>query len=123
MTLSPYFNIHSTKHAGKVALVTGGSIAIGLAAARRLAHEGATVFITGRRQEALDIAVDDVGHGAQANRGGISSAVDIEKIIARVSSTHGKIDILFANAGGGEFAPLGGMTEAQFDKSTKRNSR
>jgi NAD(P)-dependent dehydrogenase (short-subunit alcohol dehydrogenase family) len=116
MTPSPYFNIHSTKHTGKVALVTGGSTGIGLATAKRLAREGATVFITGRRQEALDAAVEEIGHGAQAIRGDNSSAVDIEKITTRVSSTHTKIDILFANAGGGEFAPLGGITEAQFDK-------
>jgi len=116
MTPSPYVNIHSTKHAGKVALVTGGSTGIGLATAKRLAHEGATVFITGRRQEALDAAVDEIGHGAQAIRADNSSAADIEKIIARVSSAHKQIDILFANAGGGEFAPLGAITEAQFDK-------
>ena len=116
MTPSPYLNIHSTKHAGKIALVTGGSTGIGLATAKRLAHEGATVFITGRRQEALDAAVDEIGHGAQAIRADNSSAADIEKIIARVSSAHKQIDILFANAGGGEFAPLGAITEAQFDK-------
>jgi NAD(P)-dependent dehydrogenase (short-subunit alcohol dehydrogenase family) len=61
MNTSPYFNIHSTKHAGKVALVTGGSTGIGLATAKRLAREGATVFITGRRQQTLDAAVDEIG--------------------------------------------------------------
>ncbi|WP_423369908.1 glucose 1-dehydrogenase [Burkholderia sp. LMG 32019] len=116
MNTTPYINIHATKHAGKVALVTGGSTGIGLATARRLAHEGATVFVTGRRQSALDDAIREIGHGAQAIRGDIASAEDVARVMARISATHGRIDILFANAGGGEFTPLGDITEAQFDK-------
>jgi NAD(P)-dependent dehydrogenase (short-subunit alcohol dehydrogenase family) len=116
MTTSRYDNIHSTKHAGKVALVTGGSTGIGLATAKRLALEGATVFITGRRQAELDAAVSEIGHGARAIRGDISSAADLERIVETVSAAHQKIDILYANAGGGEFVPLGEITEAQFDK-------
>jgi NAD(P)-dependent dehydrogenase (short-subunit alcohol dehydrogenase family) len=116
MTASLYDNIHSTKHAGKVALVTGGSTGIGLATAKRLALEGATVFITGRRQAELDAAVLEIGHGARAIRGDISSAADLERIVETVSEAHQIIDILYANAGGGEFVPLGEITEAQFDK-------
>ena len=116
MTTSLYDNIHSTKHAGKVALVTGGSTGIGLATAKRLAREGATVFITGRRQAELDAAVTEIGHGARAIRGDISSAEDLKKVVDTVSAEHQRIDILFANAGGGEFSPLGQITEAQFDK-------
>lgn len=117
MTSSLYTNLHSTKHAGKIALVTGGSTGIGLATAKRLAREGATVFVTGRRQAELDAAVEDIGHSARAVRGDISSTADLANIIEIVSKAHGRIDILFANAGGGEFAPLGGITEAQFDKT------
>jgi NAD(P)-dependent dehydrogenase (short-subunit alcohol dehydrogenase family) len=116
MSKSLYSNIHPTKHASKVALVTGGSTGIGLATAKRLAREGATVFITGRRQVELDIAIADIGHGAQAIRGDITSATDLENMIATVSEAHGRIDILFANAGGGEFAPLGNISPSQFDK-------
>ncbi|MFM0094241.1 glucose 1-dehydrogenase [Paraburkholderia nemoris] len=116
MTTSLYDNIHSTKHAGKVALVTGGSTGIGLATAKRLALEGATVFITGRRQAELDAAVSEIGHGARAIRGDISSAEDLKKVVDTVAAEHQRIDILFANAGGGEFSPLGQITEAQFDK-------
>lgn len=116
MTASLYENIHSTKHAGKVALVTGGSTGIGLATARRLALEGATVFITGRRQAELDAAVLEIGHGARAIRGDIASAADLERMMETVSKAHQRIDILYANAGGGEFVPLGEITEAQFDK-------
>ncbi|MFM0313494.1 glucose 1-dehydrogenase [Paraburkholderia nemoris] len=116
MTTSLYDNIHSTKHAGKVALVTGGSTGIGLATAKRLAREGATVFITGRRQAELDAAVTEIGHGARAIRGDISSAEDLKRVVDTVAAEHQRIDILFANAGGGEFSPLGQITEAQFDK-------
>ncbi|MFM0109881.1 SDR family NAD(P)-dependent oxidoreductase [Paraburkholderia nemoris] len=116
MTTSLYDNIHSTKHAGKVALVTGGSTGIGLATAKRLAREGATVFITGRRQAELDAAVTEIGQGARAIRGDISSAEDLKKVVDTVAAEHQRIDILFANAGGGEFSPLGQITEAQFDK-------
>ena len=117
MTSSLYANVHSTKHAGKIALVTGGSSGLGLATAKRLAREGAKVFVTGRRQAELEAAVADIGHGARAIRGDISSAADLANIVDIISTAHGRIDILFANAGGGEFAPLGGITEAQFDKT------
>jgi NAD(P)-dependent dehydrogenase (short-subunit alcohol dehydrogenase family) len=116
MTTPLYDNIHSTKHAGKVALVTGGSTGIGLATAKRLAREGATVFVTGRRQAELDTAVSEIGHGAHAICGDISSAEDLARIVRTITSAHQRIDILFANAGGGEFAKLGDITEAQFDK-------
>ncbi|MGB7195610.1 MAG: glucose 1-dehydrogenase [Collimonas pratensis] len=116
MTTSFYDNIHATKHAGKVALVTGGSSGIGLATAKRLAREGALVFITGRRQEELNAAVAEIGHGASAVRGDISSAADLKTIVGTVAEQQQRIDILFANAGGGEFTPLEAVTEAQFDK-------
>jgi NAD(P)-dependent dehydrogenase (short-subunit alcohol dehydrogenase family) len=109
-------NIHTTKHAGKIVLVTGGSSGIGLAAAIRFAREGATVYITGRRQAELDEAVERIGHGAVAIRADISSAADLDRMFSTVQAAHQRLDILFANAGGGEFSPLGEITEAQFDK-------
>lgn len=113
---SPFTNVHPTKHAGKIALVTGGSTGIGLATARRFVREGATVVITGRRQEALDKALKQIGHDATGIRSDISSGDDLERVIQTISASHGRIDILFANAGGGEFAALGDITEAQVDK-------
>ncbi|RAS32087.1 SDR family NAD(P)-dependent oxidoreductase [Paraburkholderia bryophila] len=113
---STFKNVHSTKHAGKVALVTGGSTGIGLASAIRLAREGATVYITGRRQEALADAVAQIGNDAQAIRGDIASPEDLQRIVDTIAKAHGRIDIVFANAGGGEFSALGNITEAQFDK-------
>lgn len=116
MAIHDLTNVHTTKHAGKIALITGGSSGIGLATATRLAREGAQVVITGRRQAELDLAVAEIGHGAIALRGDISSAADLDAIIEAVRAAHGRIDLLFANAGGGEFAPLGLITEAQVDK-------
>lgn len=116
MNHSKIENLNPAKHAGKIVLVTGGSSGIGLAAAMRFAQEGAKVFITGRRQAELDEAVEQIGHGAIAIRADISSAADLDRMFSTVQAAHQRLDILFANAGGGEFSPLGQITEAQFDK-------
>jgi NAD(P)-dependent dehydrogenase (short-subunit alcohol dehydrogenase family) len=116
-----YANIHSTKHTGRIALITGGSTGIGLATAKRLAREGARIFITGRRQAELDAAVQDIGHGAQAIRGDIASAADVTRTIEVVAGQAQRIDILFANAGLGEFARLGEITDAQYEKTFSTN--
>jgi NAD(P)-dependent dehydrogenase (short-subunit alcohol dehydrogenase family) len=101
---------------GKVAVVTGGSSGIGLATARRLAEEGAHVFITGRRQAELDAAVKQIGRQATGVRGDVGSLRDLDDLYAEVKRQHGRIDILFANAGTAELAPLGAITEEHFDK-------
>lgn len=116
MAIDPFHDVHATKHAGKVAVVTGGSSGIGLATAIRLAREGAIVYVTGRRQGELNSAVREIGHGAVGVRGDITSASDLDHLFQTIASAHGRIDILFANAGGGEFSALGSITEAQFDK-------
>jgi NAD(P)-dependent dehydrogenase (short-subunit alcohol dehydrogenase family) len=121
--MNEYSNIHATKHAGKVALITGGNSGIGLATAKRFVREGAKVYITGRRQADLDTAVLEIGHGAQAIQGDISSATDLDRIYSRIGDAEGRLDILFANAGGGEFVPLPQVTEAQFDKYVGINFR
>lgn len=99
---------------GKNALVTGGTSGIGLAAARRFAAEGAHVFITGRRQEALDKAATAIGDNVTAVRGDVSKMEDLDHLVEVVSSHGGGLDVLMANAGGGEFAPLGAITPEHF---------
>ncbi|MGH8080028.1 MAG: SDR family oxidoreductase [Lysobacter sp.] len=116
MPISDLTHLHTTRHAGKIALVTGGSSGIGLATAKRLVREGATVFISGRRQAELDAAVAEIGGGATAIRGDVAVSADLDRIADTIDKAHGRLDLLFANAGGGEFAALGTITEAQFDK-------
>jgi NAD(P)-dependent dehydrogenase (short-subunit alcohol dehydrogenase family) len=101
---------------GKVAVITGANSGIGLAAAKRFAQEGARVFMTGRRQAELDVAVAAVGGNAQGIRGDVSSLADLDRLFETVREEAGTIDVLFANAGGGDFAALGDITEAHFDR-------
>lgn len=102
---------------GKIAVVTGGNSGIGLATAQRLVAEGAYVFITGRRQAELDAAVAKIGKNVTGVQGDVSNLVDLDRLYEAVKSQKGRIDILFANAGGAELAPLGEITEEQFDKT------
>ena len=92
---------------GKIAVITGGNSGIGLAAARRFASEGAHVYITGRRQEELDIAAAGIGPGVTAVQGDVTKAPDLDRLFDMVRTAHGHIDILLANAGAGRFEPLG----------------
>jgi NAD(P)-dependent dehydrogenase (short-subunit alcohol dehydrogenase family) len=101
---------------GKIALVTGGSSGLGLATAKRFASEGAKVFISGRRQNELDAAAADIGQGAVAIQGDISKMADLDRLFTQIKSQSGRLDVLFANAGGGGFVPLGQITEAHVDK-------
>ncbi len=102
---------------GKVAVITGGSSGIGLATAQRFVEEGAHVFITGRRQGELDAAVNQIGKSVTGVQGDVSNLEDLDRLYATVKEKKGHIDILFANAGIGEFAPLGEISEAHFDKT------
>lgn len=110
-----------SKHSGKVAVVTGGTSGIGLAAAQRLANEGAYVFITGRRQGELDAAVKQIGRNVTGVRGDVANLDDLDRLYDTVKREKGHLDIVFANAGGGEFAPLGSITEEHFDKTFGSN--
>jgi NAD(P)-dependent dehydrogenase (short-subunit alcohol dehydrogenase family) len=106
---------------GKVAVITGGNSGIGLATAKRFVAEGAYVFITGRRQTELDAAVKQIGKNVTGIQGDVSNLADLDRLYAAVKQQKGHVDILFANAGLGEFAPLGNITEAHFDKTFNTN--
>lgn len=114
MSETLYANVHATKHAGKVVLITGGNSGIGLAAAHRFVREGAQVVIVGRRQQALDQAVAELRGAAIGVRGDVSSAADMERVVQTVVERFGRIDILYANAGVAEFIATGAITEAQY---------
>jgi len=103
--------------AGKIALVTGGNSGIGLASARRFVDEGAFVFITGRRQAELDKAASALGPNVRALQGDVSKLGDLDRIMSTIQAEKGRLDVVLANAGIGEFAPLGAITEAQYDKT------
>ncbi|MEU9987666.1 glucose 1-dehydrogenase [Streptomyces sp. NPDC048045] len=100
---------------GKVAVITGGTEGIGLATAKLFVEEGAYVFITGRRQKQLDDAVKEIGGTVSGVQGDVAELADLDRLYETVK-VKGRIDIVFANAGLGEFASLEDATEAHFDK-------
>jgi NAD(P)-dependent dehydrogenase (short-subunit alcohol dehydrogenase family) len=111
----------STRLKDKIALVTGGTSGIGLATAKRFAQEGASVYVTGRRQVELDKATRDIGSGTVGVRGDVSNLDDLDRLYAQIKRETGRLDIVFANAGGGGFARLGEITEERFDKEFGTN--
>jgi len=109
------------KLAGKIAVVTGGTTGIGFASAKRFAAEGARVFITGRRQAELSKAVVAIGGNVVGVQADSAKMADLNRLYAQVKADAGRIDILFANAGGGSNLPLGSITEEQYDDTFGRN--
>ena len=105
---------------GKVAVITGGTMGIGLATAKLFVAEGAYVFITGRRQKELDEAVEAIGENVSGVQGDVASLADLDRLYKSVQA-RGRIDIVVANAGLGEFAALDVVTEEHFDKIFNTN--
>lgn len=101
---------------GKTVLITGGTSGLGLAAAERFAAEGAQVFVTGRRQETVDAAVAKIGLGAIGVQGDVANLTDLDRLYSTIRQKAGRLDVVFANAGGAAFAPLDQVTEEHFDK-------
>jgi NAD(P)-dependent dehydrogenase (short-subunit alcohol dehydrogenase family) len=100
---------------GKIALITGGSTGIGLAAAKLFVREGAYVFITGRRQKELDEAVKAIGRNLTGVQGDVARLADLDRLYQAIEAK-GRLDVVFANAGVAEFASLGSISEEHFDK-------
>ncbi|MFG0800385.1 SDR family oxidoreductase [Leclercia sp. GLN_9] len=113
----------NTVLAGKVALVTGGTSGIGLATAKELAAQGAKVYITGRRQAELDNAVASLGGQVTGIRADASRLEDLDTVYAQIAEQAGRLDVLYANAGGGDMLPLGAITEEHFDRIFATNVR
>src|ERR671918_1716924 len=110
-------NNNGQKLAGKIAVITGGSSGIGLAAGKRFVEEGAHVVITGRREKELKEAAVVIGRNVTTVAGDVSRLEDLDRLYAVVKEKHGRIDILFANAGAGTIAPLATATESHFDQT------
>jgi len=100
---------------GKIALVTGGNSGIGLATAKEFVNEGAYVFITGRRGQELDAAVNEIGRNVTGVLGDVSNLNDLDRLFRQIKREKGKLDIVFANAGGAKLAPLSEITEEHYD--------
>lgn len=99
----------------KVVVITGGSDGIGLATAKLFAIEGAHVYITGRRQEQLDEAVKEIGHGAVGVQGDVTELADVTRLYERIQRDCQKLDVVFANAGIYEVAQLDAIDSKHFD--------
>ena len=110
-----------SKYTNKVVVITGGTSGIGLATAKACANEGAAVYITGRRQEVLGRAVKAIGGNVTGVRGDTSNLADLDRLYDTVQQKHSQIDVLFANAGGGAFAPLGAITEEHYQSTFDTN--
>jgi NAD(P)-dependent dehydrogenase (short-subunit alcohol dehydrogenase family) len=107
---------------GKVALITGGNSGIGLATAKQFVHEGAYVFITGRRDPELAQAVKEVGGNVTGVQGDVSKLDDLDRLFAQIKRQKGRLDVVFANAGGAlPLATLGSITEEQYDSIFNAN--
>src|SRR6202140_2126776 len=108
---------------GKTAVITGGTEGIGLATAKLFVKEGAYVFITGRRQKELDEAVKAIGSNVSGVQGDVANTADLDRLYETIAEVKGRIDIVFANAGVGEFVPFGAVSEEHFDKLFNINVR
>lgn len=105
-----------TRLEGKTAVVTGGGSGIGLGAAKRFVDEGAFVYIFGRRQAALDAALSQLGPNARAVVGSVTDLADLDRLYGAVKDERGQVDVVFANAGTGAFAPLGEITPEHYEQ-------
>ena len=108
---------------GKTAVITGGTEGIGFATAKLFVEEGAYVFITGRRQKELDEAVKAIGSNVSGVQGDVAQLADLDRLYDTVSKVKRRIDIIFANAGVGEFVAFGAVTEEHFDKTIQHQCK
>src|SRR5215813_12802750 len=106
---------------GKIALITGGNSDIGLATAKQFVNEGAYTFITGRPAPELAAAIKEIGRNVTSVQGDVANLGNLERLFAQINREKGRLDIVFANAGGAKFAPLGKITEEDYDSIFSSN--
>ncbi|HKE02376.1 MAG TPA: glucose 1-dehydrogenase [Planctomycetota bacterium] len=111
----------SNRLAGKVAVITGGTSGIGLATAEKFVAEGADVFVTGRRPGELEAAVKKLGKKATGVQGDVATLADLDRLYDAVKRKHDHVDVVFANAGRGEYLALGAITEKHYDETFDTN--
>ena len=100
----------------KVVVITGGTEGIGLATAKAFAAEGAHVYITGRNEKRLEDALAEISNGAVGVRGDVSNPSDLDRLYAQIRGDHGRVDVVYANAGVSESAPIGAIEDGHFDR-------
>ena len=100
----------------KVVVITGGTDGIGLTTTKLFAAEGAHVYVTGRRKKRLDEALEEIGNGAVGVQGDVSDLASLDRLYAEVERDQGRVDVVFANAGVSESAPIGAIEEDHFDR-------
>src|SRR5512140_1429734 len=105
-----------TRFEGKVVVITGGSDGIGLATAKAFAAEGAKVYVTGRRQQRLDAAVAEIGRASVGIQGDVGNLADLDRLFEQIGREHGRVDVVFANAGISESLAIDAIDEAHFDR-------
>ncbi len=108
---------------GKVAVITGGTSGMALAGAKLFVEEGAHVFVTGRRKDALDEAVESIGRNVTGVRADSADLDDLDRLFETVRQEKGSVDVVWASAGTGEQGRLGEITEQQFDAAFSLNAR
>jgi NAD(P)-dependent dehydrogenase (short-subunit alcohol dehydrogenase family) len=108
---------------GKIAVITGATSGMALAGAKLFVDEGAHVFVTGRRREALDAAVAQIGRNVTGVQGDSSDLADLDRLFDTVRREKGSVDVLWASAGGGEESRLDTITEAEFDAAFALNAK
>jgi len=108
---------------GKVAVITGATSGMALAGAKLFVDEGAHVFISGRRKDALDQAVELIGRNVTGVQGDSADLDDLDRLFDTVKREKGAIDVLWASAGTGEQSRLGEITEEHFDAAFALNAR
>ena len=106
---------------GKVALITGGTSGIGFATARLFVAEGAQIYVTGRRKDKVEEAVTKIGRGCIGVQGNVADMADLDRLFNQITKESGRLDIVFANAGTAEYAPMGQIDEAHFERIFNAN--